>query len=115
MRKITPYNILKGIRYLKHFGPKEFMIRLRERMEPEEVPYGPWYDHYVLSGEELDRLRRDRIRNGVRFSVIVPLYHTPERFFREMADSVLDGVYPELELVLVNASPEDQTLAGLLD
>ena len=41
MRKITPYNILKGIRYLKHFGPKEFMIRLRERMEPEEVPYGP--------------------------------------------------------------------------
>ena len=115
MRKITPYNILKGIRYLKHFGPKAFMIRLRERMEPEEVPYGPWYENYVLSGEELDRLRRNRIRNGVRFSVIVPLYHTPERFFREMADSVLEGVYPELELVLVNASPEDKALSKLLD
>lgn len=115
MRKITPYNILKGIRYLKHFGPKAFMIRLRERMEPEEVPYGPWYENYVLSGEELDRLRRNRIRNGARFSVIVPLYHTPERFFREMADSVLEGVYPELELVLVNASPEDKALSKLLD
>ena len=46
LKKIKPYNIKKGIRYLKHFGLKEFMIRLRERMEPEEVPYGPWYEKY---------------------------------------------------------------------
>ena len=42
IRKLKPYNIQKGLRYLKHYGPKEFLIRLSERMEPEEVPYGPW-------------------------------------------------------------------------
>ena len=31
----------KGFRYLKHYGPKEFWIRLHERFEPEEVPYDP--------------------------------------------------------------------------
>ena len=38
IRKLKPYNIQKGLRYLKHYGPKEFLIRLSERMEPEEVP-----------------------------------------------------------------------------
>ena len=42
IRKLKPYNIQKGLRYLKHYGPKEFLIRLSERMEPEEVLYGPW-------------------------------------------------------------------------
>ena len=47
LKKLSPYMVLKGIRYLKHFGWKEFWIRLSERMEPEEVPYGPWYENYV--------------------------------------------------------------------
>ncbi len=42
--KLSPYTIQKGFRYLKHYGPKEFWIRLHERFEPEEVPYGPWYN-----------------------------------------------------------------------
>ena len=37
IRKLKPYNIQKGLRYLKHYGPKEFLIRLSERMEPEEA------------------------------------------------------------------------------
>ena len=35
LKKIKPYTIKKGIRYLKHYGPKEFWVRLCERMEPE--------------------------------------------------------------------------------
>ena len=29
IKKIKPYNIQKGLRYLKHYGPKEFWIPLR--------------------------------------------------------------------------------------
>ena len=46
-RKLSPYTIRKGFRYMKHYGPKEFWIRLHERFEPEEVPYGPWYRAYI--------------------------------------------------------------------
>ena len=42
LKKLSPYTIQKGFRYLKHDGPKEFWIRLHERFEPEEVPYGHW-------------------------------------------------------------------------
>ena len=44
IKKLSPYTVQKGLRYLKHYGLKEFWIRLHERFEPEEVPYGPWYD-----------------------------------------------------------------------
>ena len=45
VKKLSPYTVQKGLRYLKHYGLKEFWIRLHERFEPEEVPYGPWYEH----------------------------------------------------------------------
>ena len=54
LKKIKPYTIKKGIRYLKHYGPKEFWVRLCERMEPEEVPYGPWFENHKLSEKELE-------------------------------------------------------------
>ena len=47
LKKLSPYTIQKGFRYLKHYGPREFWIRLHERFEPEEVPYGPWYEAYI--------------------------------------------------------------------
>ena len=31
LKKLSPYTIQKGFRYLKHYGPKEFWIRLHER------------------------------------------------------------------------------------
>ena len=115
MRKITPYNILKGLRYLKHFGPKEFFIRLRERMEPEEVPYGPWYAAYVPTPEELDKQRKRTFRDAPVFSVVVPCFRTPRRFLDEMIGSVLSQTYSALELCVINASPEDEDLRQALE
>ena len=53
LKKLNPYTIKKGLRYFKHYGPKEFWIRLHERFEPEEVPYGPWYEAYIPSVSSL--------------------------------------------------------------
>ena len=60
IRKLKPYNIQKGLRYLKHYGPKEFLIRLSERMEPEEVPYGPWREQYCAKEEDLARQKNHK-------------------------------------------------------
>ena len=43
MQKITPYKIKKAFLYLKHFGLREFMNHLFERLEPEDVPYDGWF------------------------------------------------------------------------
>ena len=105
---ITPYKIKKGFLYWKHFGTKEFLIRLADRMEPEEVPYGPWYEKHKASEKELDRQRSHPVENGPEFSVIVPAWHTPEKYLREMIDSVIAQTYPEWELVIADAGASEE-------
>ena len=58
IKKLSPYTVQKGLRYLKHYGLKEFWIRLHERFEPEEVPYGPWYEAYRPDEETLEKHMR---------------------------------------------------------
>lgn len=113
-KKITPYLIKKGFRYLKHFGLKAFLIRLQERMEPEEVPYGPWYEAYKPSEKELEKQRAKKWAAPVKISVIVPAFCTPELFLCQMIDSLLNQTYTNWELCIANASPDDETMAHVL-
>ena len=39
--KITVSNVVKGVRYLKHYGFKEFLIRLQEKKEAENATQKP--------------------------------------------------------------------------
>lgn len=54
-------------------------------------------------------------RQGPCVSIVVPVYNTPERFFRQMLDSVKKQTYPHWQLVLIDASdaahPEPGRLA----
>ncbi len=42
----------------------------------------------------------------LRFSIVVPLFNTPEKYLREMIESVISQTYGNWELVLCDASPE---------
>ena len=114
IRKLNPYTIQKGFRYLKHYGPKEFWIRLHERFEPEEVPYGPWYEAYVPDLKELDRQRREKFDYEPLISVAVPAFRTPEEFLRQMIDSLLEQTYRNWELCIANGSPGDEIMSSVL-
>ena len=114
LKKLSPYTIQKGFRYLKHYGLREFWIRLQERFEPEEVPYGPWYEAYRPSEEELEKQRKARFSYKPLISLAVPAYRTPELFLRQMMDSLLEQTYPNWELCIANGSPEDTEMAAVL-
>lgn len=107
--KITPYRIKKGFQYLKHYGPKAFWIRLLERMEPEEVPYEPWFAYYKASTEALQKQKKQwkKFENQPLFSIVVPCYQTPEQFLVEMMDSVRSQSYGNWQLCLADATPGD--------
>ena len=77
LKKCRPYTILKGLRYLRHYGVKEFFVRLQERIEPEEVPYGPWYEQHRATEETLEKQRRKKWNSPALISLAVPAYRTP--------------------------------------
>lgn len=115
IKKLKPYNIKKGFRYLKHYGLKEFLVRLQERMEPEEVPYGPWYEKHKRTEQELKKQSEKRFKKNVLISVAVPVYHTGELFLRQMIESVMDQSYKNWELCIVNAGPDDEKVREILN
>ena len=112
--KLSPYTIQKGLRYLKHYGPREFWVRLHERFEPEEVPYGPWYEAYVPTKEELEKQQKHVFKKAPLISIVVPAYKTPEKFLRQMLDSLIAQTYTNWELCLANGSPEDKDMNQVL-
>lgn len=114
-KKLNPYTIKKGFRYLKHYGPKEFWIRLHERFEPEEIPYGPWYEAYVPTEEQLEKQRKRRFDYEPVISVAVPAFRTPEKFLVQMIDSLQAQTYGKWELCIANGSPDDENMKGILD
>ena len=109
-KRLTPYNIKKGVRYLKHYGVKGFYARLLERFEEREVEYQEWYEKNKPSEEELARQRKKKWKDPVVISVLVPAYRTPEFFLKQMMESVLLQTYPYLELCIADGSGTDDSV-----
>lgn len=114
LKKLSPYTIQKGFRYLKHYGPKEFWIRLHERFEPEEVPYGPWYAAYIPDEEALEKQRKHKFNYAPLISIAVPAYQTPVEFLKQMIESLISQTYTGWELCIANASPDNEEMQRVL-
>ena len=55
IKKVSPYNLKKGILYLRHYGPKGFWIKLTERFQKSDIDYKEWYENHRPSEQELER------------------------------------------------------------
>lgn len=64
------------------------------------------------SPEEAKRQRDERFPRMVQFSILVPLYNTPEAFLREMIESVINQTYENWELCLADGSDADHGYVG---
>ena len=107
MGKLSKDNLRKTIYYLKKNGLKNTLYAVAERMQKHDTDS---YIYIAPSQEELDRQKKKEWEAPVTFSILVPLYHTPEEYFKEMVESVLAQTYPHFQLILLDASEETATL-----
>ena len=114
IEKLSPYNIKKGLLYLKHFGPKEFWIRLTERFQVDDVDYEEWYKNHKPSMEEFEKQRETIFEYMPLVSILVPVYNTPEEFLKQMIQSVRKQTYGNWELCIANANPANEQVADIL-
>lgn len=57
--------------------------------------------------EEAARQRFYKFDKAVKFSILMPLYNTPEKFLRQAIESVMDQTYEGWELCLADGSDEE--------
>lgn len=120
--KITFENIQKGIRYLKHYGFKEFLIRIKEKSEPEEVIYSQWFKKHRASETLLreQKTQVQKMKDKPLISVLVPKFKTQEEFWEQMIESVQAQTYDNWELCIADNTNDALEMAtgdyiGLLD
>ena len=70
IKKVSPYNLKKGILYLRHYGPKGFWIKLTERFQKSDIDYKEWYENHRPSEQELERERKQYTLTQKNWDVI---------------------------------------------
>lgn len=103
MGKLTLNNLRKTIYYLQKNGFKNTILAAAERLQKKEQDD---YTYQAPSRQVLGGQREHIWKNPILFSIVVPVYHTPEKYFCEMVESVLCQTYPYFELILADAGKE---------
>ncbi|MEA5002433.1 MAG: glycosyltransferase [Christensenella sp.] len=79
-----------------------------------DAEYLYWMKNNTPTEEEYTAQRSHVFEYAPKVSIIVPLYNTPEHFFREMIDSVVGQTYPNWELCLADGSTEANDLKNIV-
>ena len=98
-------SIKKGINFVKNRGLPGVMSRVRYKMSEIGGQYDDWYRLKHEEDEDLlARQRESALSYAPCMSILVSVYMTPEKYLREMIESVIAQTYANWELLLVDGS-----------
>lgn len=110
-RVVINYCIATKNRILCHGNPKgiahKLLSKYREKKAIRIHGTGSFPSAVERKKEETTVFPKD-----VTFSILVPLYNTPERFLREMIESVMMQTYGKWELCLADGSDDAHAFVG---
>ncbi len=102
---------------LKKHGLKAVYIKSRNKIRglDNDYEYGELYEKTRPSKEELGAQRARVWTDPVKFSVVIPVYRTPDNYLRELLDSLLAQTYPHFEICVADGSGRGEDKAGILE
>lgn len=101
--------------YIREYGFAYAMKKIYYRFL---IKYVLGRRRFPLGISKMEREEQERYRpaGGILVSIVVPLYNTPEKFLRQMLESVLRQTYSGWELCLADASDDNpQKIAAIVE
>ena len=95
-----------------HYGGFKGMYRRWKQKKGEASKRLDFGTKSFPNAEERRREEETVFPREIKISVLVPLYNTPEKFLREMIDSVVTQSYKNWELCLADGSDDKHTDVG---
>lgn len=105
VRKWLHWAIRQKDRVVNCGGPKG-VLRKIDYKKREKQAMRQFGTESFPSPEEAARQRNRRFPREIKFSILVPLYNTPQSFLTEMLDSVMNQTYQNWELCLADGSDD---------
>lgn len=88
---------------------------LWKKIESKRIERAAYKSYGTLSmptDEERAAQSATKFKKDIKFSILVPLYNTPEKYLREMIESVINQTYGNWELCLADGSDDEHAFVG---
>lgn len=105
-----------ALNFWKDHGLKALVVKSKHKLQgiDNDYDYGEWYDLTKPTDQELAAQRSRVFQFEPRLSVVIPAFKTPERYLREMLDSILAQTYTNWEVCIADGSPRGEGLERVL-
>ncbi|XME02823.1 glycosyltransferase family 2 protein [Lachnospiraceae bacterium C1.1] len=97
---------------VKRYGNVKGVVDKLKSKRIEMMAYKHHGTESFPSADEIARQRAYKFAVRHKFSILVPLYNTPEKFLREMIESVTAQTYTDWELCLADGSDAEHPEVG---
>ncbi len=96
--------------FWKKHGLKALFLKSKHKLQglDNDYDYKEWYDLTKPTDEELKRQKEGPLPVRPYLSVVIPAWKTPEKYLREMMDSILNQTYDNWEVCVANGSPKGE-------
>jgi len=122
---VSPRSYMNAYRIVRNFGLSALLTRIRHRIYlskdqigTKEMDYQEWIARYdTLTPEKRGKILLN-IKNMARkplISVVMPVYNVEEAWLRAAIESVLDQIYPHLELCIADDCSSQPHVRKLLE
>lgn len=102
--KVAFFRLLgKGLRCLHQNGWRYTWRKVKNKLTHRQE-FTALANKPLFTDEELEHQRNTVFPRSIKFSIVVPLYNTPEKFLHEMIRSVIDQTYANWELCMADGS-----------
>lgn len=102
--------------FFRENGLKALFLKSRHKLQgiDNDYDYGEWRALTELTWEELEAQKMEDLSVRPLFSIVIPVYRTPEKYLREMIDSIREQTYKNWELCVADGSPKGQSVEKIL-
>ena len=112
---LNVYNVKIALEYLKENGILQTIRRVSTGVVPtRQINYHIWFANHRVTQLELEHQKNTVFAYQPKISLLVPTYNTPEKYLREMIDSIIAQSYGNWQLCIADASDSDSNVRDLL-
>lgn len=85
---------------------KTIYYKIFSKYSKEEMDYKKWINENEPNAKELKLQKNFKFDYMPKISIVVPMYNTPKKFFKELVESLKKQTYSNWELDLADGSPK---------
>lgn len=103
---IGKYGLIKTIKKCIKTVLRKIIRTLKGEKDLQYGDYGGWIKYNEPKDADLKKQMKVNFKIAPKISVIVPMYNTKEKFFKDLVKCMIDQTYPNWELCLADGSPK---------